>query len=122
MFDDSNSIRNPDKIGDWVLRVGIGLVFVLFGFEKFTDASWVVFFNQVGFGQGFRYLTGIVEIAGGALLLIPPATRAGAAILAATMAVASLIHVFVLHQPQNVVITGVLCVGLIAFWRRMHKD
>lgn len=115
MFEEVTSDKAPDKIGDWVLRVGIALAFVLFGLDKFPSdagAQWVRFFDQVGVGQWFRYLTGIVEVIGGALALIPAAARVGLAILATTMAVASAIHIFVIRQPANAIITIGLCVGL----------
>jgi hypothetical protein len=81
-----------------VLRAGIALAFALFGLEKFpsgADAHWVRFFDQVGVGQWFRYFTGI---------------------LATTMAVASAIHISVIRQPANEIITGGRCLGLAAFW------
>ena len=125
MFETSTSGQARDGIGDWVLRGGIALAFVLFGFEKFPsgpNAEWVRFFNQVGIGQWFRYFTGLVEVAGAALVLFPTTTRIGAAILAVTMAAASLIHIFILHQAGNIVITGALCAGLVAFWWRMRRS
>jgi uncharacterized membrane protein YphA (DoxX/SURF4 family) len=125
MFEVATSGQAPDKIGDWVLLGGIALVFVLFGLEKFPsgpDAQWVKFFDQVGVGQWFRYFTGVVEIAGGALVSFPGTARAGLAILATTMAVASVIHVFVIHQPANAIITGGFCLGLAAFWRSRRKS
>jgi uncharacterized membrane protein YphA (DoxX/SURF4 family) len=106
------------------LRIGIAVAFVLLGSEKFPsgpDAHWVRFFDQVGVGQWFRYFTGLVEVASGALVLFPLTTRIGTLILAATMAVASVIHVFVIHQPANAIITGGLCLACIAFWWRMRK-
>lgn len=119
MFEEASSARAPDKIGDRVLRGGVALAFVLFGVDKFPsgpDAPWVKFFDQVGVGQWFRYFTGIVEIAGAVLVLIPRSARLGLAILAITMLTASFIHVFVIHQPGNVNITGGLFVLLVAFW------
>ena len=121
MFSESVPVQSRDRIGDWVLRIGIGLVFGLFGREKFKDPMWVQFFDQVGVGQWFRYVTGVVEIAGAVLVLFPKTTRIGALILAVTMAVASLIHVIVLRHPANVIITGLLCLGLVAFSSRMRK-
>ena len=123
MFETPASGHVRDPIGDWVLRAGIALAFVFFGFEKFPSgpgSPWIHFFNQVGIGQWFRYFTGIVEVAAGAMVLFPPMTRIGAALLAVTMAVASLIHIFVIHQPANALITGPLCLGLFAFWWRMR--
>jgi putative oxidoreductase len=119
MFEDSSSVQAPDKISDWVLRIGVSLAFVLFGLDKFPsgpDAPWVRFFHQVGIGQWFRYFTGIVEIVAGASVSFPVTARLGLAVLAATMAVASAIHIFVIHQPANAIITGALCLGLAAFW------
>jgi putative oxidoreductase len=122
MFEEATSGQDRDKIGDWVLRVGVALAFVVFGVEKFPsdpNGQWVKFFDQVGVGQWFRYFTGIVEVVAGTLVLFPFTARVGLAILAATMAVASAIHVFVLHQPANVIITGGFCIGLTALcWTR----
>ena len=125
MFDHVASDQTRDKLGDWVLRFGVAAAFILFGFDKFPSepgAQWVRFFNQVGIGQWFRYFTGIVEIAAGVLVLVPITARFGVAILAVTMAVASLIHIFVIHQPANVIITGGFCLGLTAFWWRMRQS
>ena len=125
MFEEATSGQARDKIGDWVLRVGVALAFVAFGVEKFPsdpNGQWVKFFNQVGVGQWFRYFTGTVEVVGGALVLFPVTARVGLAILATTMAVASAIHVFVIHQPANTIITGGLCLGLAAFWWSRRPD
>lgn len=121
MFENVASGRAGDKIGDWVLRSGIAAAFILFGLDKFPagpNAQWVRFFDQVGAGQWFRYFTGAVEVGAGFLVLFPRTTRIGLATLAVTMAVASMIHIFIIHQPANCVITGGFCLGLIAmFWR-----
>jgi len=119
MFEQSISAHSANKIGDWVLRGGVALAFVLFGLDKFPSepgAPWVRFFQQLGSGQWFRYFTGIVEIGGAVLVIIPFTARIGLAILAATMVVASCIHVFVIHQPANVLVTGGLSLLLIALW------
>ena len=103
--------------GDWILRGGIALAFVLFGVDKFpANGPWVSFFDQVGFGQWFRYVTGVVEIAGGVLLLIPWTVSAGLLLLACTMASAALIHVVIIRQPANAIIPVAFCIGLAAFW------
>jgi putative oxidoreductase len=124
MFEESTSASGRDRIGDWVLRAGVALAFILFGLDKFPSgpgAQWVRFFDQVGIGQWFRYFTGIVEIGAAVLVLFPSTTRFGIATLAATMAVASLIHILIIHQPANAIITGAFCIGLIAFWLRMRN-
>ena len=46
-------------------RVGLAIVFVFFGGLKFSSHSmYVRIFAQIGFGQWFRYVTGVIEIAG----------------------------------------------------------
>ncbi|HTM17274.1 MAG TPA: DoxX family protein [Terracidiphilus sp.] len=125
MFAVAQSDHGREKISDWVLRFGVALPFLLFGFEKFPSgptAQWVRFFDQVGLGQWFRYFTGVVEIAGGALVLFPATSRIGLGILGLTMAVASVIHIFIMHEPANVIVTGGLCVGLMALWRRLRES
>jgi uncharacterized membrane protein YphA (DoxX/SURF4 family) len=119
MFEQSISAYSADKISDWVLRGGVALAFVLFGLDKFPSepgAPWVGFFQQIGIGQWFRYFTGIVEVGGAVLVMIPFTARTGLAILAATMVVASCLHVLVIHQPANVLVTGGLSLLLIALW------
>jgi len=123
MFDqtEANELRN--NLGDWVLRGGIAFAFVLFGVDKFPSgpgAPWVAFFAQIGIGQWFRYCTGIVEIVGALLLLIPRTVTAGLVLLACTMAGASLIHIFVMGHPANAIITGAFLGGLVVFWLTRH--
>jgi putative oxidoreductase len=89
-------------VGAWMPRIGVGLFFVIFGLEKFDSSpvgSWVPLFAQIGVGQWFRYFTGIVEVAGG-LLLVPRTTAVPAAlVLIATMIGAVAVHCFVIHDP-----------------------
>ena len=111
--------ENRDQLGDWILRGGVALVYVIFGLDKFPShpgASWVQFFDQVGFGQWFRYLTGIIEVAGAILVLIPRAARAGLALLAVTMACAALIVTLRLGRPGDSILSGLFCVILTALW------
>jgi len=49
-------------------------------------------------------------------VLIPWTVTAGLALLAATMAAAALIWVFVIGQPANGIVGGAICVGLVLFW------
>ena len=75
-----NSFRN--SLGDWFLRIGIALVFLLFGLEKFSadpGSPWIRLFVQMGTGQWLRYFTGTVEVAGAILLLIPAGAHAACA-------------------------------------------
>ena len=119
MFEQANLREPRNALGDWVLRGGIAVVFVLFGAEKFPSAPgspWVKLFQQIGAGQWFRYFAGVVEVLGGVLVLIPWTVTAGLVLLACTMAAAVLILVFVIGQPADSIFAGVLFVALAAFW------
>jgi uncharacterized membrane protein YphA (DoxX/SURF4 family) len=75
-------MSRPTKISLWVLRVLLAALFLAAAFMKLTGAPMLVAeFDQVGLGQGFRYLTGALELAGAVLLLAPPVSRYGAILL-----------------------------------------
>jgi uncharacterized membrane protein YphA (DoxX/SURF4 family) len=109
----------PDEIhnslGDWILRGGIASVFILAGAEKF-GSKWVELFRQIGAGQWLRYFTGVVEILGAVLVLIPRTVSSGLALLACTMASAALILTFVIGRLADGVFPSVFFMGLAAFW------
>ena len=124
MFEQASAPEARNALGDWILRGGIALVFVLFGMEKFPsgpESSWVKMFEQIGFGQWFRYFTGIVEVLGGVLVLIPRTATAGLALLACTMAGAACILIFIVGRPADSIFSGLFFIGLTAFgWVRRN--
>ena len=123
MFEALGERRNV--LSDWMFRGAIALVFVLEGTEKFSSdphSSWVRLFQQIGWGQWFRYLTGAVEVLGSVLVLIPWTVTAGLALLACTMAAATLIVLFVIGRPADSVFPGIFFLGLAAFyWSRRRR-
>ncbi len=112
----------PNKIGDWAIRGGVTLLFFLAGLEKFSDSPgshWVKLFQEIGAGTWFRYFTGVVEILGALLLLIPRTTLWGIAGWACTMASAAAILWLRLGRPGEGAFPGIILIGLIAFgWNR----
>ena len=103
-----------DVVKTWLLRAGVGLLFIYIGKGKFADRSeWVVIFARIGFGQWFRYFTGVLQIAGGLLVLIPRTFVFGIIILACTMAGAMAAWVFFLGAPLTAVFPGALLLGLL---------
>src|SRR5256885_1340977 len=87
--------------GGWVLRGGVAVFFVLAGLEKFPTGpttEWPAIFAQIGLGQWFRYFTGVVEVVGGILYLLPPTCPIGAALLACTMVGPTIVHNVVRHS------------------------
>jgi putative oxidoreductase len=115
MFEQASAPAQRNVIGDWVLRGGIGLFFVSAGAEKFTPV-WVQLFQEIGLGQWFRYFTGVVEILGGILVLIPWTVTIGLALLGCTMASAALILIFVVGHPADSVVSGGIFIALTFFW------
>jgi len=101
----------------WTVRVLLAAAFLASGAGKLAGAAPVVaMFEKIGVGQWFRYFTGLTEVAGAILLLIPVAGFAGAVILLATMAGATITHLFVIGgSPVPAVVLGVLA-GFVA-WR-----
>jgi len=94
----------PNRLGllaTWLPRVAVAMVFVSVGSSKFRDPMWIRLFGQIGLGQWFRYLTGIMQIAGGALVLVPRTALVGIALAACTMLGATVAWLTVLHAPFN---------------------
>ena len=95
--------------------IAIGLLFVFIGYGKFDNSprgSWVQIFELIGLGQWFRIFTGVVQVAGGVLML-PRRTRTlGAALLACTMVGAVIVDIAVMGSP--IVVVPLLLLILIA--------
>jgi len=119
VFDEVNDSPRRNALTDWAVRIVIAVAFVLFGTDKFNSApgsEWVTIFRQIGLGEWFRYFTGIVEVLGGVLILIPWTVTMGLALLACTMLGAMVTLAFVLHSPLSAVFPGMFLAGLIAVY------
>jgi putative oxidoreductase len=108
----------------WTLRVLLALLFVYLGVAKFGDSRvWTEIFEQIGFGQWFRYVTGAVEVTGGLLLLVPKATLPAVTMLACTMVGALVTHVFVIGvgRPSVMVLLLLLLLLTVARTHRLQS-
>jgi len=86
------------RIAGWVLRVVLGIVFLYIGTTKLTGTgNTIEYFAAIGWGQWFRYLTGILDIAGAALLFVPKWTCYGAIVLACSVGVGTVISLTILR-------------------------
>jgi putative oxidoreductase len=57
--------KKGKMIALWVLRVVVSLAFLAAGGSKLAGApAMVAMFAKIGFGQWFRILTGLLEVAG----------------------------------------------------------
>lgn len=99
----------------WILRIALAVIFIVVGFVKIPGSihpMWVRLFERIGFGQWFRYVTALVEIVGGMLMLVPAATLVSVALLASAMVGALLVHVFVIGVGFQTVVVLALLAGI----------
>ena len=77
----------PANIALWTLQVLVAMAFVAAGSGKLLGtADMIALFQAVGIGQWFRYVTGLLEVLGAVLLLVPGKAALGAVLLACVMA------------------------------------
>jgi len=107
------------NIALWVLQIALALMFFLAGGHKLTgDPQMVGLFDAIGIGQWFRFLTGGLEVAGGALLLVPRASGVGAGALAGVMVGAVVTHLVVLHNAPTLPFVLLVALAFVAWGRR----
>src|ERR1700722_7289824 len=88
------------KIAGWILAVVLALLFVLVGGMKLIGVPGAgQEFETIGFGQWFRYVTGILEVTGAIGLLMPRYRFWAALLIACIMACATMINIWILHVP-----------------------
>ena len=87
------------RIAIWVLRVLLGLAFLTIGVAKLTGTLYTVqTFEAFGWGQWFRYLTGLLDLAGALLVFVPRWTFYGALLLTCTVGLATVLS---LRRPPD---------------------
>jgi len=101
------------------LELAMGALFLYLGGAKLLGAPAAVqLFRDIGWGQWFRYVTGVVEVGGALLLLIPALAGASALLLMSVMGVATGIELFVLHRPPAAAMACLCAHSVIAWGRR----
>ena len=104
----------PRTLTKWLPRIAFALLFFFIGLSKFGRQSrWIATFDQIGFGQWFRYATGILQAVGAVMILVPGTFLLGITMLAATMIGAMVAWIFLLGTPFNAVFPGALLIGLV---------
>jgi uncharacterized membrane protein YphA (DoxX/SURF4 family) len=108
-----------DVLAMWLPRVAVALVFLSVGSEKFgSQGPWIRIFARIGLGDWFRYLTGVMQVGGALLLLVPPLVTAGTIVLGCTMAGAIVVNIFVLHTGLAAIIPTLLLIAVVFVgWR-----
>jgi putative oxidoreductase len=100
----------------WVLKGLLALAFLAAAAAKLSGQPMMVAeFGKIGFGQGFRYLTGVTEVIGSVLLLWPRTAFFGALVLLGVCSGAFLAQIGPLHGDiiHVVVLASLL---LLAAW------
>lgn len=99
----------------WVVQVLVAVFFVLASaIPKLVGQQYAVeIFDQIGAGQWYRYLVGVLELAGGIGLLIPALAGLAALGLAGVMVGATLTQLFVLDSVVMALTPAVLLVVLL---------
>lgn len=108
-----------DVLATWLPRVAVALVFLSVGSEKFgSHGPWIRVFARIGFGDWFRYLTGVMQVGGALLLLVPPLVTVGTIVLGCTMVGAIIANIFILNTGLAAIIPSLL-LAAVAFvgWR-----
>jgi uncharacterized membrane protein YphA (DoxX/SURF4 family) len=105
----------------WILQIGAAGMFLMGGFFKLSGNEQVVgVFEAIGLGQWFRYLTGVLEVGGAILLLIPRTSGLGALMLAGVMVGAVVTHLFIIGgSPLGAIIF--LVVTTVVAWGRRQR-
>jgi putative oxidoreductase len=115
-------LATPGKASNialWTLQVLVALAFVAAGSGKLLgSADMIALFEAVGIGQWFRYVTGLLEVVGAVLLVVPGKTAFGAVLLACVMAGAVVAHLTVLHTAPTAPLVLFALTALSAWGRR----
>ncbi|MBA8835833.1 MULTISPECIES: DoxX family protein [Rhizobium] len=107
------------RVTSWALRLLSAAVFLAAGGAKIAGVPMMVaIFDQVGFGQWFRVLTGIVEVGGAIALLVTASTAFGALTLAVTMVFAVLTHLFLIGGNPLPAVVLLAMTGIVAWLHR----
>jgi uncharacterized membrane protein YphA (DoxX/SURF4 family) len=103
----------------WVLRVLMAALFLFAGGSKLMGSPMMVqTFDQVGFGQWFRYFTGLCEVVGGVGVLIPSYSGLAALLLLCVDVGAFIAQISVLHEDWiHTVVIGAILAALIYLQR-----
>jgi putative oxidoreductase len=115
----SGGMRGSRRRGAWALQVLVAAAFFAAGAAKLAGVPFMIqIFDQIGVGQWFRIVTGVVEIVGAFALVCPGMAAIGGLWLGFTMVCAVAMHVLVLHSsPAPAAVLHALN-ALIVYLRR----
>jgi putative oxidoreductase len=108
----------------WVLRALMAALFLFAAFAKLTSMQMEVdAFAMLPVGQWFRYLVGLLELAGGICVLIPTISGLGAIVLLVVDVGAFFAQILFLHQDWiHPIVIGAILVALIYLQRDAVRE
>ena len=117
----ASSRRRPNWIL-WFLKGLVALAFLVAAFQKIAGQTAMVRdFEEIGLGQGFRYVTAVIEGLGALLLLWPRTVPIGALVLLGICSGALAAQIGPLHGDViHVFVLGGLA-AIIGVWDRMSR-
>ena len=111
--------RRTRRIGAWALQAVVAAVFFAAGMAKLAGVPFEVqSFAQIGLGQWFRIVTGMVQIVGAFALVYPGLASIGGLWLGFNMFCAVVVCLAVLHTNPATAIVLTLLNALIVYLRR----
>jgi uncharacterized membrane protein YphA (DoxX/SURF4 family) len=120
MANDSASTKWP-LYGMWALQILAGAAFFAAGTGKLLGAEQMVqLYDNIGIGQWFRYVTGLIEVGGAILLLVPRLAVYGALLLICVMIGAIITHLFIVGGSA---VPALVLLAILAavVWLRRHE-
>jgi uncharacterized membrane protein YphA (DoxX/SURF4 family) len=108
----------------WVLRALMAALFLFAAFAKLSSMQMEVdAFAMLPVGQWFRYLVGLLELAGGICVLIPTISGLGAIVLLVVDVGAFFAQILFLHQDWiHPIVIGAILVALIYLQRDAIRE
>ena len=101
------------------IKILVSVAFLGAGLSKLAGVEMMVTtYEEIGFGQWFRYLTGVIEVGSVILLWLGSKQIFGAVLLVCTMLGAVLTHYFILG-PSAVpaIVLGLLSAYILYYYR-----
>jgi putative oxidoreductase len=91
-------LKSTGRAALWTLQILAAVGFVLTGLAKFRAPFWIAGFARWGYPDGFRIAIGVLEVAGGVLLLFPRTSSYAAALLGSIM-IGAVVTLLLHHEP-----------------------
>lgn len=101
----------------WIVQIVAAAAFVAIGVAKFGSPEWARNFARWGYPDGVYMVIGVLEIAGGLLLLLPKVTSYAATLLGVIL-IAAAATLALHHQPISPPTAWLVVMILLGVTRR----